>query len=213
MIEIKNQEINGVAYDILRRLDSTTYNHSVRVMMISAEVEEYLCMTDHKMMCAALFHDIGKLYVPFEILDKKDKLSSLERELIDLHPYFGYCMLSSLGVEEDICRIVLYHHNFNPLTIHDLGRYNNEDVYEKAQILHTIDAFEALTSDRPYHRGLPSKEAIKVLLRENNHDSRALKYLMEVSNKEDSVKSAVHRFGTDLNNTFYVNGLVRGMTL
>lgn len=36
--------------------------------MISAEVEEYLNLTDHKLMCAALFHDIGKAYVPFDII-------------------------------------------------------------------------------------------------------------------------------------------------
>ena len=167
---MKNQEINMQAGEMLRRLDSTTYNHSVRVMMISAEVEEYLNLTDHKLMCAALFHDIGKAYVPFDILDKKERLTGLERELVDLHSYFGYCMLNSIKVEEDICRIVLYHHGFRPLTIRDLGHYDNNNVYEKAQMLHTIDAFEALTSDRPYHRGLPSKEALKILVREGKFE-------------------------------------------
>ena len=126
---MKNQEINMQAGEMLRRLDSTTYNHSVRVMMISAEVEEYLNLTDHKLMCAALFHDIGKAYVPFDILDKKERLTGLERELVDLHSYFGYCMLNSIKVEEDICRIVLYHHGFRPLTIRDLGHYDNNNVY------------------------------------------------------------------------------------
>lgn len=94
-------------------------------------------------------------------------------------------MLNSIKVEEDICRIVLYHHGFRPLTIRDLGHYDNNNVYEKAQMLHTIDAFEALTSDRPYHRGLPSKEALKILVREGKYGQRTLEYITEVSSKDE----------------------------
>lgn len=209
---MKNQEINMQAGEMLRRLDSTTYNHSVRVMMISAEVEEYLNLTDHKLMCAALFHDIGKAYVPFDILDKKERLTGLERELVDLHSYFGYCMLNSIKVEEDICRIVLYHHGFRPLTIRDLGHYDNNNVYEKAQMLHTIDAFEALTSDRPYHRGLPSKEALKILVREGKFEQRTLEYITEVSSKDEIGTSAIHRNGFE-NNPDFINQLIMDMSL
>lgn len=209
---MKNQEINMQAGEMLRRLDSTTYNHSVRVMMISAEVEEYLNLTDHKLMCAALFHDIGKAYVPFDILDKKERLTGLERELVDLHSYFGYCMLNSIKVEEYICRIVLYHHGFRPLTIRDLGHYDNNNVYEKAQMLHTIDAFEALTSDRPYHRGLPSKEALKILVREGKFEQRTLEYITEVSSKDEIGTSAIHRNGFE-NNPDFINQLIMGMSL
>ena len=209
---MKNQEINMQAGEMLRRLDSTTYNHSVRVMMISAEVEEYLNLTDHKLMCAALFHDIGKAYVPFDILDKKERLTGLERDLVDLHSYFVYCMLNSIKVEEDICRIVLYHHGFRPLTIRDLGHYDNNNVYEKAQMLHTIDAFEALTSDRPYHRGLPSKEALKILVREGKFEQRTLEYITEVSSKDEIGTSAIHRNGFE-NNPDFINQLIMGMSL
>lgn len=156
---MKDRDVTTQMIDMMKRLDSMTYNHSVRVMMISAEIEEYLGMTDHQLMYAALFHDVGKIYTPFNILDKNERLTKLERQIIDLHPYIGYSMLSELGIDEDICRIILYHHGTQPLTIQDVGHYDKDSVYEKALILHTIDAFEALTSDRPYHRGVISKEA------------------------------------------------------
>ena len=192
-----SKEINKELESILRRLDSLTYNHSIRVMMLASEVEDYLCMTEHTLMVAALFHDLGKLYIPFNILDKADRLSPLERELIDLHPYIGYKMLSGLGVCEEICRIVLCHHSFRPLTIQDVGYYDNDEMYNKAVILHTIDSFEALTSDRPYHRGLPPKEAIQILGREGYCDDKTLEYIKEMAYKEDAGISVVNRTNHD----------------
>jgi putative nucleotidyltransferase with HDIG domain len=190
---MKNNEIGDRLEGLLKDLDSTTYNHSVRVMLLAVELEEYLSMTDHKLMSAALFHDLGKIYVPFKILDKSQSLTRLEREIIDLHPYIGYLLLSELGVDEDICRIVLYHHGVKPLTISDIGYYDNNDTYDKALMLHTIDAFEALTSDRPYHRGVHSKEALTIMSRDNRYHAETLQYLMFVSQKDDMGNSAVHR--------------------
>lgn len=185
--------INKQLINVLNGLDSMTYNHSVRVAMLATEMEEYLGMTNHKLVCASLFHDIGKKYIPFNIIDKNSRLSKLERELIDLHPYIGYTILSDLGVDEDICRIVLYHHGFKPFTIHDIGHYDKNAVYEEACILHTIDAFEALTSDRPYHRGCPSREALHILVREGGYDAKTLEYVTAVIEGKEVESSAVHR--------------------
>lgn len=206
-----NKEINRQLDTVLRRLDSQTYNHSVRVMLIAAEVEKYIGASDHMLMNAALFHDIGKIYIPFNILDKLERLSSLEREIIDLHPYFGYKVLSNLGVNEDMCRLVLYHHSFRPITLYDVGYYDNNSVYENALRLHTIDAFEALTSDRPYHRGLPSIEAIQILSREGNYDDVAMQYITEVAYKEDMSASVINRANHDRD--LCVSNLIMGMEL
>jgi putative nucleotidyltransferase with HDIG domain len=182
----------------LEQLDSMTFKHSVRVMLISAEIEEYMGVTDHKLMNAALLHDLGKLYIPHNILDKNGRLTKLERELIDMHPYIGYTLLSDLGVDEDICRIVLYHHGFKPLHIKELDYYDYSSIYQKASILRTVDSFEALTSDRSYHRGVPSKEAINILLREKNYDDTAMEYLIQVSSDKGMRSSAARRGGRDI---------------
>lgn len=197
---------------VMNQLDSTTYNHSVRVMMIAAEVEEYLKITDHKLIAAALFHDVGKLYIPYNILDKNSRLTHLEREIIDLHPYIGYCILTELGIDEDICRIVLYHHGPRPLTIRDVGYYDKKEIYEYANILHTIDAFEALTSDRPYHRGLPVKEALDILIRETGYDYRTLEYITLASEQTPSKDSAIYRTKARYEDDFIEN-LLEGIAV
>lgn len=196
----------------LEKLDSTTFRHSARVMMISSEVESYMGVEDKKLMNAALLHDIGKLYIPYNILDKNGRLTKLERELIDLHPYIGYVILTDLGVDEDICRIVLYHHGFKPLCIRDLGYYDNSLIYQKASILRTLDSFEALTSDRAYHRGVPSHDALDILLKENNFDETAMDYLQSVYENDFLKNSAVRRTGKELT-IEDVEKLVMGMEL
>lgn len=211
---MKDRDVATQMIDMMKRLDSMTYNHSVRVMMISAEIEEYLGMTDHQLMYAALFHDVGKIYTPFNILDKNERLTKLERQIIDLHPYIGYSMLSELGIDEDICRIILYHHGTQPLTIQDVGHYDKDSVYEKALILHTIDAFEALTSDRPYHRGVISKEALKIMMRGEKYDKKVLEYIMEISSKEEMGESAIHRmYQKESNRIDFVKDLIGEMEL
>lgn len=164
----------------LNHLDSMTYNHSVRVMMMAEEIENFMGLSDHKLMYAGLLHDIGKLYIAHNIIDKNDRLTKLERELVDLHAYIGYMILSDLSVDEDICRIVLYHHGFKPLCIRDVEHYNNSLIIQKACILRTIDSYEALTSDRAYHRGLSEIKAIELLKKDNDYNKTAMDYLEAV---------------------------------
>lgn len=160
--------------ELFYRLDSTTYNHSVRVMALTLEYEEYIGLEDRILSQAALVHDIGKVYITQKILDKKGKLTDLERLLMELHPYIGYCMLKERNVREDIARMVLYHHGFNPPILSAIeDQYANaEFVNYASKVLRTLDAFEAITSDRPYHRGIPPKDALPILRKQkfNNND-------------------------------------------
>lgn len=75
-----------------------------------------------------------------------------------------------------------------------------------------VSTFEALTSDRPYHRGLPSKEALKILVREGKFEQRTLEYITEVSSKDEIGTSAIHRNGFE-NNPDFINQLIMGMSL
>lgn len=210
---MKNKEINKQMIGIMNCLDSMTYNHSVRVMLISAEIEKHLGMKNHKLMYAAMFHDVGKMYIPFNILDKNIRLTKLERQIMDLHPYIGYSILSELGLNEDICMIVLYHHGFHPITLQDVEHYDKDNIYSKTIILHTIDAFEALTSDRPYHRGVTSKEALKILTKEGGYDTKVLEYITEVACKDNISASAIHRIGQEYNKFEFAKKLIMEMEL
>ena len=179
--------------DLFYKLDSSTYNHSIRVMLIASEIEESLSFADHGLRDAALLHDIGKIYVSPVILDKVGKLSVLEREIVDLHPYIGYKILQEFGVDENICRIVLYHHGEHPITIQEVSKCRSDYVLKRASMLHTIDVFEALTSDRPYHRGVPAAEALKIMIKEKDHNPEVIKYIANGISGNSSIDSAIHR--------------------
>ena len=151
-------------YEGFCHLDSITYNHSVRVMLICREYWDYENDKDLSLLVrAALIHDIGKVYVPEVILDKVGKLSDIERLLVDLHPFMGYSILKDFGVNDVICSLVLLHHGFNPPTLKEINPTRNKDIDDMSIMLHTVDVFEALTSDRPYHRGVSSKVAVNMM--------------------------------------------------
>ena len=186
--------MNDSLKEIFYSLDSITFNHSVRVMRISLEVEKFFAFHDHLLSDAALLHDIGKVFVSSKILDKKTMLSSLERNLVDLHPYIGYRILRDHDVDEDICRVVLYHHGNHPPMLENIEPSVDDRLYDVSLMLHSIDSFEALTSDRPYHRCYLADEALDIMLHEYNHHQGFLDYLITQAETEESKrKSAVFR--------------------
>lgn len=149
--------------DAVEGMDSTTYNHSVRTWRFARMIEAYFCLGDDKLSDAAYVHDIGKLFIPEKILDKHEGLTQLEREIMGLHPYYGYQILGEYGMCEEVKRMVLYHHGMNPVVLKPLAAYPCAAVADRAKMLHTIDAFEALTTDRPYRRRMSVRQAADFL--------------------------------------------------
>lgn len=165
--------------EMLEQLDSTTYNHSLRVWKMAVLMEAAYRMEDESLSTAALVHDIGKLHIPERILDKHGGLTALEREVMGLHPYLGYRLLTDHGVGEEVKRLVLYHHGMNPALLNPLPEYHGVSVADRARMLHTIDAFEALTTDRPYRRRMSVKQAADFLGGQEGYHSGALLFLKE----------------------------------
>ena len=165
--------------EMLEQLDSTTYNHSLRVWKMAVLMEAAYGMEDGSLSTAALVHDIGKLYIPERILDKHGGLTGLEREVIGLHPYYGYRLLKDHGVDEEVGRLVLYHHGMNPALAKSLPEYHGVPVVDRAKMLHTIDAFEALTTDRPYRRRMSVRQAADFLEGQEGYHPVAMSFLRE----------------------------------
>lgn len=180
-------------YGIFYRLDSITYNHSIRVMALAREFEEYQDAKDDLLSQAALMHDIGKILISTNILDKVEALTPLEREMVSLHPYIGYKMLADLHINDIICQIILYHHGKHPESLSEITCKPSQDVLDRSLMLHTLDAFEALTSDRPYHRGFVPLEAIEIMEKEEDHHPDVMEYLKKTAQQTPVKVSAVHR--------------------
>ena len=170
-------KLSNDVLNLMEKLDATTYNHSYRLWEMAMGVEEHFHYKDDVLSTAALVHDIGKLYIPKIILDKRGGLDVLEREVIDLHAYYGYRILEKYGVDEVIRRIVLYHHGMNPMVLTSLPEFEDSETAEKAMILHTLDVFEALTTDRPCKRRLSVERACTWMEQEPGYHKETLEYL------------------------------------
>ena len=109
-----------------------------------------------------IIHDIGKIGISNEILDKKGKLTAEERTTIQDHPRLGVRILEPIGAFTDILRIVQQHHeNFDGSGYPD--KLSGEDISEYSRIFAVADRYEALTSDRPYRKAIDSEKAVEYL--------------------------------------------------
>jgi len=111
----------------------------------------------------ALLHDVGKVGVPKEILDKEGPLSPEERAMIEQHPVVGQAMLENVGgLLGEVALIVRSsHERFDGRGYPD--GLAGEAVPIESRIISCCDAFQAMTTDRPYRAALPWEEALSRL--------------------------------------------------
>ena len=147
--------------------DVYTGGHSQRVAEISSTIGQKIGLDDEqlfKLYIGALIHDIGKVGIPDEILNKPGNLTDMEYGLIKQHPQIGEVILSHIGGYELIREIVLYHHERfdgkldGPFGAYP-GRLRGKDIPISARIVSIADAYDAMTSDRPYRKALTKEEA------------------------------------------------------
>lgn len=113
---------------------------------------------------AALLHDIGKVFVPEAILRKPAKLHAHEYAVIRHHPEFGRALLCGYDGFAEVARIVGQHHEHWNGAGYPSG-LRGERIDLLARAVAVIDAFSAMTLDRPYHRAVEAAEAIGELER------------------------------------------------
>lgn len=111
---------------------------------------------------ASLLHDIGKIAVPDRILNKPGRLTDLEFEIMKTHTTVGRRILEGIEQLRDVSLVVEQHHER-----YDGGGYPNglagENILLEARIIAVVDAFDAMTSTRPYRSALPRPESIRRL--------------------------------------------------
>lgn len=144
------------------KYDDYTYKHSLNVMFLAISVGRTLGYTKkqlHDLAIGALFHDVGKLFIPKEILLKPHRLTSQEFELIKTHPQKGFQFLKEYTELSAIIRIVsLDHHEKWDGTGYPQGK-KGEEIHPFGRIVAVYDVFEALTANRPYRHEIPLFEA------------------------------------------------------
>lgn len=111
---------------------------------------------------ASLLHDIGKIGVPDDVLFKPGKLNEEETAQARRHPEYGWAILQSIPGFERMSLLVLHHHERYDGQGYPAG-LAGEEIPLGSRIVAVVDAYDAMTSDRAYRKGLPYAEAIRRL--------------------------------------------------
>ena len=127
--------------------------------MDDQEIEEFFDQAE----MAGEYHDIGKLAIPTEILEKPGRLTDEEYEIVKLHPIVGETMLTPLALPESVMAAVRGHHEHWGGSGYPDGLKGGE-IPMTARILTIVDSFDAMTAGRPYRSTLSFEEAAEEIL-------------------------------------------------
>lgn len=156
----------GLNLDELKVSDEYTFKHSVDVAAGSIILAKYLGLGADNIRdigTAGVLHDIGKIMIPNEILNKNGKLTDKEFAVIKNHPVYGYQILSkNQSIAEPIRRAVLYHHEKFCGGGYPSGLKGNE-IPLYARVLSVIDVFDALVTERPYHKAYSVADTLEIM--------------------------------------------------
>jgi PAS domain S-box-containing protein/putative nucleotidyltransferase with HDIG domain len=143
--------------------DPYTAGHQARVAKLACEIASEIGMSEEQVNAirtAALIHDIGKIIVPSEILNKPGKLNVLERSFVEAHAQAGYEILKTIEFEFPIAEIILQHHEKLDGSGYPQG-LSGDSILKEARVLTVADVIEAMASYRPYRSALPLKTALE----------------------------------------------------
>jgi HD-GYP domain-containing protein (c-di-GMP phosphodiesterase class II) len=162
-----------------------THRHSRSVMRITLAIGGKLnfdAPTITMLRRAALLHDIGKLSVPNNILDKPGKLTANEWETVRLHPYYTQRILERIEGFQHLAYVASAHHE----KLDGSGYYRNLRASQlplQARALTVADIYDALTAKRPYRDGLPIERALEIIAKDVPHalDADCFAALQELS--------------------------------
>ncbi|OPH52984.1 phosphohydrolase [Paenibacillus ferrarius] len=151
-------------FEAVRAKDDYTHQHNIGVGVLSTLIGKWMNLSSAELATlslAATLHDVGKVKIPLEILNKPGKLTKEEYTVIKQHTVFGYEMLrDTVGVGHRVASVAIQHHEREDGRGYPFGLKRDQiDVYSK--IVAIADIFHAMSSKRPYHEPMPFYEIIK----------------------------------------------------
>ncbi|MCZ8522558.1 MULTISPECIES: HD-GYP domain-containing protein [Paenibacillus] len=145
-------------FEAVKAQDEYTYQHNIGVGVLSTLIGKWMGLDETELgllSLGATLHDVGKVNIPLEILNKPGKLTKEEYELIKKHTIYGYGLLKeTVGLNYRVALIALQHHEREDGQGYPLGlRKDQTDLFSK--IVAVADIFHAMSSRRPYHEPMP----------------------------------------------------------
>lgn len=158
------QTIDAIGNTIEKK-DPYTSGHQRRTALLSGRIAIELALSDRTILgvwLGALIHDLGKIYVPAELLSRPGRLSRVELELMREHPAVGYDIVRHIEFPWPVAECVRQHHERLDGSGYPNG-LSGEAILQEARIVAVADVFEAMTSHRPYRPALPKERAVAEL--------------------------------------------------
>lgn len=176
---MKNQQAMVHLTDI-RTHDNYTFSHSVNVCMLSTITGLQMGYGTNQLKTlalGALLHDIGKAFVPLEILTKPSRLTAEEMSVMQTHTEMGFELLrkETNHVPLLAAHVAFQHHEKNNGRGYPRG-LDGDSIHEYAKITSIADVYDAVTADRPYRSRMPAHEAYELVaaLADTQFDSAIL---------------------------------------
>jgi putative nucleotidyltransferase with HDIG domain len=150
----------------LRRYDEYTTTHSLNVCVLSMGLAEWVGLGARDVRAfgvAGLLHDIGKVKVPTEILNKAGRLTPEEREIMNRHPVEGARIIMESQENLDLAAVVAYEHHI----MQNGGGYPKleypRECHQASKLVHVCDVYDALRTNRPYRAAWPAEKVLGYL--------------------------------------------------
>lgn len=168
--------------------DISTFRHMLHTCCYAIVIADKLFSYDKMLSIAkgAALHDIGKLNVPSGILNKADVLTSDEYMRIRGHPVDGYELVKEKVKDDVINDIILHHHEHADGSGYPDG-ISEDSIKPEVRIVTVVDVFDAMTSDRAYHKALCPEEALR-LMAEQRYEREFINILKQYIKKEGRLR-------------------------
>jgi len=173
----------------VEKRDPYTAGHQQRVATLANAIAREMGLSDDQIegiKMAALIHDIGKIYVPAEILNKPGRLTDIEYNLIKTHPQLSYDILKAIEFPWPVARAILQHHERINGSGYPEG-LTSIDIILEAKILAVADVVEAIYSNRPYRpaRGIEKAMEEITIHKETLYDADVVDACIRLFSKKD----------------------------
>ena len=150
----------------MKDFDQYTVTHTMNVAVLTMALAEFLGLSPKEVRAfgtAGLLHDLGKVKIPPDILNKPGKLTDEERAVINKHPADGARIILETEENLDLAAVVAYEHHIRI----DGGGYPSmtyqRACHQASNLVHVCDVFDALRTNRPYREAWPTERAIGII--------------------------------------------------
>ena len=162
---------------IVEKRDPYTAGHQKRVATLAVAIAKEMGLEDSQIetiRIAGILHDIGKIFIPSDILNKPGRLTDMEMGIIKTHPQASYEIIAPINFKTNVAEIVLQHHERIDGSGYPKG-LKGKDISIGAKILGVVDVIEAMSSHRPYRPAIGWQSALQEIV-----DKKGILYDVDV---------------------------------